>query len=127
MIYSTKLTNTSNTTVFTSTTTGAPVGGDVVAQDNAITNIIVCNTGTPDLTDETVNSCTLTINLVASGAVNTDTNTIVKNLIVPAGETVFFSDERIVLRGDTDYGTDTIQATASVGNLLSITVSALPV
>ena len=55
------------------------------------------------------------------------TNTIVKNLIVPAGETVFFSDERIVLRGATSYGNDQIRATASVGNLLSITVSALPV
>ena len=113
--------------MFTSTSTGAPVGGAVVVQDNAITNIIVCNTGTPNLTDETVNSCTLTLNLVAAGAVSSDTNTIVKNLIVPAGETVFFSDERIVLRGATGYGNDQIRATASVGNLLSITVSALPV
>jgi hypothetical protein len=59
--------------------------------------------------------------------VSSDTNTIVKNLIVPAGETVFFSDERIVLRGASSYGNDQIRATASVGNLLSITVSALPV
>jgi hypothetical protein len=127
MIYSTRLTTNSDTLVFTSTTTGAPIGGAIVAQDNAITNIIVCNTGTPDLTDETVNSVLLTINLVASGGVSSDTNTIVKNLIVPAGETVFFSDERIVLRGDVSYGADTIRATASSGNLLSITVSALPV
>ena len=127
MIYSTRLTTSGDTLVFTSTSTGAPVGGAVVAQDNAITNIIVCNTGTPNLTDETVNSCTLTLNLVPAGGVSSDTNTIVKNLIVPAGETVFFSDERIVLRGETGYGTDQIRATSSVGNLLSITVSALPV
>lgn len=113
--------------MFTSTSTGAPVGAGVVAQDNAITNIIVCNTGTPDLTDETVNSCTLTLNLVAAGAVSSATNTIVKNLIVPAGETVFFSDERIVLKGASGYGTDSIRATASTSNLLSITVSALQV
>ncbi len=113
--------------MFTSTSTGAPVGGAVVAQDNAITNIIVCNTGTPNLTDETVNSCTLTLNLVVAGGVSSDTNTVVKNLIVPAGETVFFSDERIVLKGSSTYGNDQIRATASVGNLLSITVSALPV
>ena len=127
MIYSTRLTTSGDTLVFTSTSTGAPVGGAVVAQDNAITNIIVCNTGTPNLTAETVNSCTLTLNLVPAGGVSSDTNTIVKNLIVPAGETVFFSDERIVLRGETGYGTDQIRATSSVGNLLSITVSALPV
>jgi hypothetical protein len=127
MIYSTRLTTSGDTLVFTSTSTGAPVGGAVVAQDNAITNIIVCNTGTPNLTDETVNSCTLTLNLVAAGGVSSDTNTIVKNLIVPAGETVFFSDERIVLKGSTTYGNDQIRATSSVGNLLSITVSALPV
>jgi len=127
MIYSTRLTTSGDTLVFTSTSTGAPVGGSVVAQDNAITNIIVCNTGTPNLTDETVNSCTLTLNLVAAGGVSSDTNTIVKNLIVPAGETVFFSDERIVLKGSTTYGNDQIRATSSVGNLLSITVSALPV
>lgn len=113
--------------MFTSTTTGAPLGGAVVAQDNAITNIIVCNTGTPNLTDETVNSCTFTLNLCVAGAGSSDTNTIVKTLIVPAGETVFFSDERIVLRGAIGYGTDSIRATASVGNLLSVTVSALPV
>jgi hypothetical protein len=69
----------------------------------------------------------LTLNLVAAGGISSDTNTIVKNLIVPAGETVFFSDERIVLKGSVAYGTDQIRATASVGNLLSITVSALPV
>lgn len=127
MIYSTRLTTSGDTLVFTSSSTGAPVAGAVVAQDNAITNIIVCNTGTPDLTDETVNSATLTLNLVTSGGVSSDTNTIVKNLIVPAGETVFFSDERIVLRGSDLYGADSIRATSSVGNLLSITVSALPV
>lgn len=127
MIYSTRLTTSGDTLVFTSTTTGAPLGGAVVAQDNAITNIIVCNTGTPNLTDETVNSCTFTLNLCVAGAGSSDTNTVVKTLIVPAGETVFFSDERIVLRGAIGYGTDSIRATASVGNLLSVTVSALPV
>jgi len=126
MIYSTQLTTTGNTLVFTSTTTGAPVGGSVTEQSNAITNIIVCNTGTPSLTDENVNSANLTINLVNSlgvgGSDSSVTNTIVKNLTIPAGETVFFSDERIVLSPG-----DQIKATASAANLLSITVSSLPV
>jgi hypothetical protein len=122
MIYSTRLTTTGDTLVYTSSTTGAPIGGGVTGQTNAITNVIVCNTGTPDLTDETVNSSTLTLNLVLSGGVSSDTNTIVKNLIVPAGETVFFSDEKIILNSG-----DQIRATASTSNLLSITVSSLQV
>ena len=122
MIYSTRLTTTGDTLVYTSSTTGAAIGGGVTGQVNAVTNIIVCNTGTPDLSNETTNSATLTLNLVASGGVSSDTNTIVKNLVIPAGETVFFSDERIVLSS-----ADQIRATASVSNLLSITVSSLPV
>jgi hypothetical protein len=122
MIYSTRLTTTGDTLVFTSSTTGAAIGGGVTGQTNAVTNIIVCNTGTPDLTDETVNSTTLTLNLVLSGGVSSDTNTIVKNLIVPAGETIFFSDEKIILSPG-----DQIRATSSTSNLLSITVSSLQV
>lgn len=122
MIYSTRLTTTGDTLVFTSSTTGAAIGGGVTGQTNAVTNIIVCNTGTPDLADETVNSTTLTLNLVLSGGVSSDTNTIVKNLIVPAGETVFFSDEKIILSSG-----DQIRATSSASNLLSITVSSLQV
>ena len=122
MIYSTRLTTNGDTLVFTSSTTGAPIAGAVVGQVSTITTIIVCNTGAPDLTDETVNSANLTLNLVASGGVSSATNTIVTNLTIPAGETVFFSDERIVLSSG-----DQIRATASTGNLLSITVSALPV
>jgi len=122
MIYSTRLTTTGDTLVFTSSTTGAAIGVGVTGQTNAVTNIIVCNTGTPDLADETVNSATLTLNLVLNGGVSSDTNTIVKNLVVPAGETVFFSDEKIILSSG-----DQIRATSSASNLLSITVSSLPV
>lgn len=122
MIYNTRLTSSSDTRVYTSTSTGDPIGPGVSGQENAVVAIIVCNTGTPDLADETVNSCTLTLNLVRSGNVSSDTNTVVKNLIVPAGETVFFSDEKIILSAG-----DEIRATASTGNLLSITVSSLAV
>ncbi len=122
MIYSTRLTTTGDTLVFTSSSTGAPIGGAVTGQTNAITTIAICNTGAPNLTDETVNSANLTINLVKSGQVSSATNTVVSNLTVPAGETVFFNDERIVL----DSG-DQIRATSTTANLLSITVSALAV
>ena len=37
--------------VFTSSTTGAPIGGAVTGQRNAITTMALCNTGTLDITD----------------------------------------------------------------------------
>jgi hypothetical protein len=130
MIYSTRLTDTSSTIVFTSTTTGAPVGGAVTAINTAITNIIICNTGTGSLTDETVDQAKVTINLCNKdvGLSASATNTIVSNLIVPAGETIFFSDERIVLSGDATLGSaDIIRVTSNASNLISVTVSALEV
>jgi hypothetical protein len=129
MIYSTRLTTTSNTIVYTSTTTGAAVGGSIVPLDTAITNIILCNTGTPDPTDENVNSVSITIYLLNADISLTpsDSNTIVSNLIIPAGETIFFSDERIVLRGTTvgARGSDKIVVRATAANLVTVTVSAL--
>jgi hypothetical protein len=110
-INSTRLDTTNDTILYTSS-------GGV----NAVTLIVVCNTGTASLSDETVNSCTLQLNLVKSGALTSDSNAIVKNLLIPAGETVFFSEERIVL----DDG-DRIRGAASEPNLLSITVSTIAV
>jgi len=108
--------------VFTSSTTGGPIAGAVTGQVNAITTMVLCNTGTPDPTDETVNSVTVNINIVKSGKSYDASNLIVSNLVIPAGETVFFSDEKIILdSGDSIWvGTDTAA-------LLSVTVSALPV
>jgi hypothetical protein len=129
MIYSTQLTSTGPTRVFTSSTTGAGIGSVdegppaiPAGQVNAITTIIVCNTGEPNLTDETVNSANLTIQLVPYNVAATDAHIIVKNLTVPAGETIFFSDERIILSVG-DY----VLATASAANLISVTVSSMPV
>lgn len=111
-INSTHLTTTGDTAVYTSSGT------------NAIVTLIICNTGNPDPAgvDETINACNVTVNFVKLGDVSNVTNTVVKSLSVPAGETIFFSDEKVVL----DNG-DQVRATASVGNLLSITVSTLPV
>lgn len=109
-ITSTQLTGTGITTVYTS------------SGNNAITTMIICNTGAVNLTDETDNAASLTLHLVAASTSATDVNKVISNLNIPAGETVFFSDERIVLGNN-----DTVQAQASAGNLLSITVSTLPV
>lgn len=109
-INSTRLTTTGDTVLYTS--------GGV----NAITLIIVCNTGVIDPLDESVNSTTLQLNLVKNGQLTSDSNVIVKNLLIPPGETVFFSEERIVL----DTG-DSIRATSTEPNLLTITVSSISV
>jgi hypothetical protein len=111
--------------VFTSTTTGAAVGvGGATAQVNAITTMILCNTGTPDPTDETADSVNVNIYLVQSGDTYSATNQIVSSLTIPAGETVFFSDEKIILDGADEIW---ISSDDTTGALVSCTVSTLPV
>jgi hypothetical protein len=110
--------------VFTSSTTGAPLGGSVLGQTSAITTIILCNTETPTLSDETVNSANVNIYLVSpnkGGTVGPGT-LVVSNLTVPAGETVFFSEERIVL----DAG-DQVWVGSTRANAITVTISTLPV
>jgi hypothetical protein len=109
-ISNTRLTTTTPTTVYSS------------SGNNAITTIVVCNTGVVDLTDETVNACELTMYFVPNLGSAGDGTTVVKSLIVPAGETVFFSDEKVILSTG-----DFISAQASVEDLLTVTVSSLPV
>lgn len=125
MITSTLVTSTSTTVpvkVFTSTTTGAPIGGAVVGQTNAITTMVLCNTAAPSASDETTNAVSVSINLVKSGASYGAFNRVVSELTVPAGETVFFSEERIVL----DAG-DEVWVGTSAASVLAVTVSTLPV
>lgn len=113
---------TSPVKVFTSSTTGGPIAGGVTGRTNAVTTIAFCNTAAPDAADETVNAVNVNIYIVRSGKTATTGNLIVSNLTVPAGETVFFSEERMVL----DSG-DEIWVGTSSATKLSVTVSALPV
>ena len=108
--------------VFTSSTTGGPIAGGVTGQTNAVTTIAFCNTAAPNNTDETINAVIVNIYIVRSGKSFGAGNLIVSNLTVPAGETVFFSEERIVL----DSG-DEIWVGTSAAARLSVTVSSLPV
>lgn len=108
--------------VFTSSTTGGPISGGVTGQTNAVTTIAFCNTAAPNSTDETINAVNLNIYVVRNGKTATAGNLIVSNLTVPAGETVFFSEERIVL----DSG-DEIWVGTSASGRLSVTVSTLAV
>jgi hypothetical protein len=88
MIYSKLITSTDITVpveAFVSSTTGGPIGGSVTGQVNAITTMILCNTGTPTITDESVNSVNINVYLVKNGDVAGAKNTIVSNLTIPAG------------------------------------------
>jgi len=115
--------------IFTSTNTGATIAAGGTKQDNAITTMVLCNTGTPDPDDESVNSVTVNIYLVKGGKTYAPANLIVSNLIIPAGETVFFSDEKIILSGGVSPvgDPDELWIGTSAANLISVTVSALPV
>lgn len=108
--------------VFTSSTTGGPIAGGVTGRTNAITTIAFCNTAAPSTADETTNAVNVNVYIVRSGTSYGNGNLIVSSLTVPAGETVFFSEERIVL----DSG-DEIWVGTSASGRLSVTVSALAV
>jgi hypothetical protein len=108
--------------VFTSSTTGGPIAGAVIGRENAVTTIALCNTAAPTSTDETANSVTVNIYVVRSGLSYGAGNLIVSNLVVPAGETVFFSEERMVLASG-----DQIWIGTSAASRLSATVSVLAV
>jgi hypothetical protein len=122
MITSQQLTTTSIIKVFTASTTGAAVGGGVSAQNRAVTNIILCNTGAVTINNESINRTEVDVYLVKSGNTPVVGNQIIANLAVPAGETVFFSDEKIILDGG-----DEIHVKADDANLITVTVSSLPV
>jgi hypothetical protein len=118
----------------TGTTMTSPTTVYTSSGNNAVTCIAICNVGAVSLTDETVNSVDVNVYVVSpsGGGDNTTSNSsalIVKQLIIPAGETVFFNDEKFVL-ANTDYiavGYQMTGAASPVSNLLTVTVSTLPV
>jgi hypothetical protein len=118
----------------TGTTMTSPTTVYTSSGNNAVTCIAICNVGAVSLTDETVNSVDVNVYVVSpsGGGDNTTSSTsalIVKQLIIPAGETVFFNDEKFVL-ANTDYiavGYQMTGAASPVTNLLTVTVSTLPV
>ena len=114
--------NWATTPVFISSTTGGPIAGGVTGRTNAVTTIALCNTAAPDPANETTNAVTVNIYIVRSGKSYGSGNKIVSSLNIPAGETVFFSEERLVLENG-----DSIVVEPSVNNVVSVTVSALAV
>lgn len=122
MITSTLVTSTSVTVpvvVFTSTTTGLSGGTE---QQSAVTTISLCNTAAVTLTDETANQVNVNVYFAKKGVGSQTANLVVANLTIPAGETVFFSEERMVLDGG-----DEIYVGTSSASKIAVTVSSLAV
>jgi hypothetical protein len=115
--------------VFTSTSNGQPEGtAGAVGQIRAITTIVLCNVLPPNPVNEAENSCNVNIYVVPAPLTDTPPvlpgpNTqIVSNLPVPAGETIFFAEERLVLEPG-----DAIFVGTSTANAICVTVSSLQV
>jgi hypothetical protein len=84
----------------------------------AVTNILVCNTGTADAQFD--------LHLIPSGdSLNNKVTRVVNNLVLPAGETFTFDSERIVLEdgdkvsfvAEPDIGTNLTDLAATVSYL----------
>lgn len=88
----------------------------------AITTVIVCNTSVYDPGDPTDGLDYLSLHLVKDGESAGDVNKIVNALPVPAGETVTFDQEKIILEDG-----DSVVAYSSVIENLVSTVSYLEV
>lgn len=101
---------TTSTTIYTSSGT------------SAITTVIICNTATYDPNNPTTGLTYLSLHAVKSGNTAGTVNKIVNQLPIPAGETVNFDTEKLVL----DNGDFLVAYSASPANLVS-TVSSLPV
>lgn len=117
-----KLLTTDIEPIFTSP--GTP--GDINVQ-SAITTMIFCNVAEPDdstlLVDDQTNAAYIDVFLVKSGeTADPIVNAIIRNLNIPAGETLFFDTERIVLGAG-----DSVQARAGSNYKIVATVSVLPV
>jgi hypothetical protein len=106
-----------NTEVTSSNTTLASGSGD-----RAITTLIFCNTSTYVPATPTLNQSLLYVYAVPSGGTAGASNIIVNGLPVPAGETVSFDQEKMVL----GTGDSLVAKTDSLSNITA-TVSILAV
>lgn len=99
-----------NTTIFTAT------------GDKMIATMIFCNQELPDPIQVDSNVTYLDVHLVANGDSATNTNRIVNALMIPAGETVFFDTERIVLENG-----DSIVANTTSPAVITCTISTVDI
>lgn len=99
-----------NTTIFTAN------------GDKMVATMIFCNQELPNPLQDDSNVTYLDIHLVANGDSPTNTNRIVNALMIPAGETVFFDTERIVLENG-----DTVVAVTTSPAVITCTISTVDI
>ncbi len=90
--------------------------------NNAVTTIMICNTATYNPADPTAGLTYLDLHFVASTDGISTTNLVVNQLPVPAGETVTFDTERIILANN-----DRIVASSASPSNLVATISTMEV
>lgn len=84
-------------------------------QEVALTTMFFCNYSGSDVILQS-------LNLVPNGDSATDSNRIIKDLLIPAGETLTFDTEKIVLSGG-----DFVSAQADFDSRLNVTMCTLQV
>lgn len=100
----------SNTTIFTAT------------GDKMVATMIFCNQALPNPIQIDSNTTYLDIHLVKKLDTPSTTNRIVNALMIPAGETVFFDTERIVLQDG-----DTVVASTTSPAIVTCTISTVDI
>lgn len=63
----------------------------------AITTIMVCNVWTPNPADPAEGQTSFDMHFVKSGDPRSNTNMVIKSLVLPAGETFTFDSEKVIL------------------------------
>lgn len=92
--------------------------------NNAVTCLWICNTATFDPNNPTTNRIFLDVHYCKSGAGVSTTNKVVSALPVPAGESVTFDTEKIILDNG-DFVALYVTPTSATN--LSATISTIPV
>jgi hypothetical protein len=114
MITSTQITNFDDTQIFP-----YPLPAVQPTGSHAITVMIFCNTATPNAADETENAVTMDLYVIPVGLTVGDAHAITKRLVIPAGETIFFDTERLVL----DEGDFVVAKLVTIDGVGSITAT----
>lgn len=99
-----------NTTIFTAT------------GDKMVATIIFCNQELPNPLQLDSNTTYLDLHLVPDGDTPDTVNRIVNGLMIPAGETVFFDTERIVLQDG-----DSVVASTTSPAVITATISTVDI
>ncbi len=92
--------------------------------NNAVTCLWICNTATFIPATPTLDQVTIDVHFCKNGAGVTTTNKVVSGLTVPAGESVTFDTEKMILDNG-DYVALYVTPTSAVN--LSATISTIPV